>query len=293
MGARFPGRILPYILLAPSVIIVAVFLVIPSVQSLYLSFFRTSPFGDRLIYTRFDNFIRLFESPDYIDSLLRTLFFSGFIIVVGISLSLLLAVLANQKISGVGLYRTALIWPYTFSPAVAGTIWALLWDPATGAMPYFWSLFGGGRINWMLDGTLALIVVSAAATWKMLGYNIMIFLAGLQSVPRDVMEASELDGAGAFRRFFQVVFPFITPSLFFLVIMNSLYAFFDTFGLIDIMTHGGPGGATEVLVYKLYRNGFISLRTGYASAQSIILFVFVALFTVLQFRIGSRRVFYQ
>lgn len=293
MGARFPGKWLPYILLAPSVIIVTIFLVIPSVQSLYLSFFRTSPFGDRLIFTRLGNFIRLFESHDYINSLARTLIFSGFIIVVGLALSLLLAVLANQKISGIGIYRTVLIWPYTFSPAVAGTIWALLWDPATGAMPYFWTLFGGNRINWMLDGTLALIVVSAAATWKMFGYNVMIFLAGLQSVPKDVMEASELDGAGVFRRFFQVIFPFLTPSLFFLIVMNSLYAFFDTFGLIDIMTRGGPGGATEILVYKLYRDGFISLRTGYASAQSIILFVFVSIFTIIQFRIGQRRVFYQ
>ena len=239
------------------------------------------------------NFQRLFSNPEYINSLLTTLFFSGFIIVVGLSLSLALAVLANQRIMGIGAYRTLLIWPYTLSPAVAGTIWALLWDPATGAMPYFWSLFTGSRINWMMNPSLALLVVSMAATWKMLGYNVMILLAGLQGIPRDVLEAAEIDGASPLRRFFQVMFPFITPSLFFLLIMNSLYAFFDTFGLIDIMTRGGPGGATEILVYKLYRDGFISLRTGFASAQSIILFVFVAVLTVLQFRIGGRRVFYQ
>lgn len=293
MGPRFPSRYLPYVLLSPSIIIVGVFLIIPSIQSLYLSFFRTTPFGDRLIYTGLGNFQRLFSSSEYINSLLTTLFFSGFIIVVGLSLSLALAVLANQRIMAIGAYRTLLIWPYTLSPAVAGTIWALLWDPATGAAPYFWSLLTGARINWMMEPRLALLVVSMAAAWKMLGYNVMILLAGLQGVPRDVMEAAEIDGATPFRRFFQVMFPFITPSLFFLLIMNSLYAFFDTFGLIDIMTHGGPGGATEILVYKLYRDGFISLRTGFASAQSIVLFVFVAVLTVLQFRIGGRRVFYQ
>lgn len=293
MQSRFPSRVLPYVLLAPSVLIVLVFLIIPSIQSLYLSFFQTSPFGDRRIYVGLRNFTRLFASSEYLNSFLVSFLSAAFVVVVGLLVSLLFAVLADQRIRGIKIYRTLLIWPYALSPAVAGTIWALLWHPSAGFLPYLIQAAGGPSLNWMTSGNLALLVVSLAATWKMLGYNVIFFLAALQGVPSDLEEAAEVDGATPFRRFFHITLPFISPTAFFLLIMNSLYAFFETFGLIDVMTRGGPGRATDVLVYKLWRDGFVNLQTGLASAESIILFVLVAILTLLQFRFAGQRVFYQ
>lgn len=293
MPGKFPQKLLPYLLLAPSLIIVILFLIIPSVQSLYLSLFRASPFGDRLIYVGLVNFYTLFTNPDYIHSLVITCIFTGSVVVLGLSLSLGIALLANQPIQGIAFYRTALIWPYALSPAIAGTIWALLFDPSTGAMSYFISLLTGWRPNWMTNGELALAVVTGAATWKMLGYNIIFFLAGLQNIHGEILEAARIDGAGGWNRFWHIIFPLLSPTTFFLVVMNSLYGFFEVFGLIDVMTRGGPGNATEILVYKLYREGFVNLRTGFASAQSIVLFAFVALLTLFQFRFASRWVFYR
>jgi len=284
--------LLPYLLLSPSVVIVIVFLIIPSIQSLYYSFFRVSPFGDRLVYVAFDNFIKLLN-PDYLNSFIVTLVFTGAIVVIGLAVCLALALVANQKVAGIGLYRTALIWPYALSPAVAGTIWALVFDPSTGAFSYFISLVSGTMPNWRTNGTFAVVVITLAAMWKMVGYNVIFFLAGLQTIPRELIEASEIDGAGALTRFLKITFPLLSPMTLFLLIMNTLYGFFQVFGLIDVMTEGGPARATEVLVYKLYYDGFISLKTGYASAQSIVLFVFVAGLTLLQFRFAKRWVFYQ
>ncbi len=292
MQSKFPTRLLPYLLLSPSIVIVIVFLIIPSIQSLYLSFFRVSPFGDRLVYVAFDNFIKLLN-PEYLQSFMVTLIFTGAVVVIGLSVCLALAVVANQKIAGIGLYRTALIWPYALSPAVAGTIWALVFDPSTGAFSYFISLASGVMPNWRTNGPFAVVVITLAATWKMVGYNVIFFLAGLQTIPRELIEAAEIDGAGALKRFWKIVFPLLSPMTLFLLIMNTLYGFFQVFGLIDVMTEGGPARATEVLVYKLYYDGFISLKTGYASAQSIVLFSFVAGLTLLQFRFARRWVFYQ
>lgn len=293
MVTRFPSKILPYLLLLPSIVVVVVFLIIPSIQSFYLSLFRVSPFGDVLIYKGLSNFIALFKEPGYLNSLLRTLVFTCFIVLVGLTISLCLALLANLKIRGAGIYRIALIWPYALSPAVAGTIWALLFDPATGAIIYFLKLITGHTYNWMTSGTLALFIVTSAATWKMLGYNVIFFLAGLQNIPEELNEAANIDGASGIRRFWKVTFPMLSPMTFFLFIMNSLYGFFEVFGLIDVMTQGGPGKSTNILVYKLYEDGFVNFRTGFASAQSIVLFVFVAILTVLQFRFAKRWVFYR
>lgn len=293
MYSVFKNRGLPYLLLAPSVAIIVIFLFIPSFQSLYLSFFKVAPFGNRLLYVGMENFKDLFADPDYLNSISVTAVFCFFVVVVGLSLSLAIALALNQKIPGIGVYRTALIWPYAISPAIAGTIWALMFDPSTGALTYFAYLVSGTQPNWMMSGTLALTAVTVSATWKMVGYNIIFFLAGLQAVPDELLEASALDGAGSWQRFWRVTFPLLTPTTFFLIIMNSLYGFFEVFGLIDIMTAGGPGQATEILVYKLYRDGFESLRTGYASAQSILLFVFVAVLTLIQFRTARKWVFYQ
>lgn len=293
MPSRFPSRILPYLLLAPSVLIVVIFLVVPSIQSLYLSFFQTSPFGDRMIFVGLRNFTRLFRSAEYLNAFWVTLIAALIVVGVGLAASLLCAVLANQRIRGSHLYRTLMIWPYALSPAVAGTIWALLWHPTAGWLPYAIQALGGPSLNWMTSGNLALVVVSLAATWKMLGYNVIFFLAGLQGVPRELEEAAEVDGATPFRRFIHITLPFLSPTALFLLIMNSLYAFFEIFGLVDVMTKGGPGRATDILVYKLWRDGFVNLQTGLAAAESIILFVVVAILTVLQFRFVGQRVFYQ
>ncbi|SMC23086.1 sn-glycerol 3-phosphate transport system permease protein [Desulfacinum hydrothermale DSM 13146] len=293
MESRFPNRLLPYLLVLPSLVVVLVFLIVPSIQSFYLSLFRVSPFGNVLIFKGLRNFVTLLGDPAYLNSLIRSFFFTGFIVVVGLSVSLGLAVLANLPLAGVDIYRTALIWPFALSPAVAGTIWALLVDPSTGPITYLVERATGMRINWMTNGDLALLIVTAAATWKMLGYNVIFFLAGLQNVPKELLEAAHMDGAGTFQRFWKVTFPLLSPTTFFLFIMNSLYGFFEVFGLIDVMTQGGPGKATDILVYKLYEDGFVNFRTGYASAQSIVLFVFVAILTILQFRFAGRKVFYR
>jgi sn-glycerol 3-phosphate transport system permease protein len=282
-----------YLLLAPSVFIVIIFLIIPSIQSIHLSFYRISPFGDKHIFKGFANFLALFKSTDYRNSLSVTIIFTLSVVLIGIFLSLLLAIAANQKVKGIGFYRTALIWPYALSPAVAGSIWALLFDPATGAVSYFIKELTGYVPNWRTNGTVAVILIIIAAVWKMLGYNVIFFLSGLQGIPMDVIEASHIDGAGAVGRFWHITLPLLSPMTFFLFIMNSLYGFFQVFGLIDIMTKGGPARATEVLVYRLYLDGFKNLRTGYASAQSIILFLFVAGLTLLQFRFSRKWVFYQ
>jgi sn-glycerol 3-phosphate transport system permease protein len=293
MDRQFPNKVLPYIIILPSMVVVLVFLIIPSIQSFYLSLFRVSPFGDKLIFKGFWNFTTLLRDWEYLNSLARTLVFTSFIVLVGLTISLALALLANLKLRGAGIYRTGLIWPFALSPAIAGTIFMLLFDPSTGPIIYFARLLMDRTYNWVTSGNLAFAIVTVAATWKMLGYNVIFFLAGLQNIPRELLEAANIDGASAFRRFRKVTFPLLSPITFFLFVMNSLYAFFQVFGLIDVMTQGGPGDATKILVFKLYEDGFMFLRTGFASAQSIVLFIFVAILTVIQFRFAGRWVFYR
>lgn len=291
---RFPGhRFLPYLLILPSLAIIVIFLVVPFVQSVRESFFTSTAFGTREIFVGLRNYVRLFTSSDYHRSILTTLVFSGFVILVGLSVSLAIAYLLNQKIRGRGIYQVALIWTYALSPAVAGTIWALMFAPATGIVPYIaGKIFAGYRLNWMTNGTLAVFVVSAAATWKMLGYNIIFFLAGLQNVPPQLHEAARVDGASGWLTFWRITFPMLSPTTTFLLFVNMLYSFFQVFGLIDIMTRGGPGDATNILVYKLYRDGFIHLNSGSASAQSFIIFIVIAAFAVIQLRVATRKAAY-
>jgi len=289
----FPNRVLPYILVSPSTIIIIIFLIIPFFQSLYMSFFRVSSFGTTSHFVKLDNYLKLLTSGDYLNSLVVSMIFAAIVVGFGLAISLGIAVLANQKVRGLGFYQIALIWPYALSPAVAGVIWALLFAPSTGIIPYIVSVITGGyTLNWMTNGSFALIIMAIAATWKMSGYNIVFFLAGLQNVPETLLEAAAIDGASPFKRFWKITFPMLSPITFFLLIMNTLYAFFQVFGLVDIMTHGGPGNATEVLVYKLYRDSFIFHNTGYASAQSVVLFFGVAILVMFQFKIIGRRVFY-
>jgi len=291
---RFPGhRFLPYLLILPSVAVIITFLIVPFIQSVQGSFYTSTAFGTKTIFVGFRNYARLFASPDYRQSIITTLIFASFVIVVGLSVSLAIAHLLNQKIKGRGFYQVALIWTYALSPAVAGTIWALMFAPATGIVPYIVNrLTGGYVLNWMTNGQLALFVVSAAATWKMLGYNIVFFLAGLQNVPGELLEAARVDGAGGWRTFWKITFPMLSPTTTFLLFVNMLYSVFQVFGLIDIMTRGGPGNATNILVYNLYRDAFIHLDSGSASAQSFIIFIVISIAAVVQLRVATRKAVY-
>lgn len=273
--------------------LVAVFFLYPAAQSLELSLYRVHRVRDVKIYVGLENFERLFESSVYLNSLKITAIFVVATVLFALAISLALAVGASQPIKGFGVYRTLLIWTYALSPAVAGLIWALLTDPAIGFLTNLLSTFGI-TFNWRRGQDDALIFIIMAAVWKILGYNILFFLAGLKQIPRDVIEAASLDGANSWTRFWRMVFPLLMPMTLFLLIMNTLYASFDTFGLIDITTQGGPGRATNVLVYNLYNDGFKSTSgIGLASAQSIILLAIVAALTVFQYKFVSRRTFYQ
>jgi len=291
---RFPGhKFLPYLLIAPSIAVIFIFLIGPFAQSIYESFFVSTTFGTNTIYVGLRNYIRLFSSPDYLNSVTATFKFAAFVIIIGLSISLAIAQLLNQKIRGVGFYQVALIWTYAISPTIAGVIWASMFAPATGLIPYIVSkLSGGYTLNWMTNGQLALFIVATAATWKMLGYNIIFFLAGLQNVPDEFLEAAHIDGASPWKAFWRITFPMLSPTTSFLLFVNMLYAFFQVFGLIDIMTRGGPGNATEILVYKLYRDGFIHLNTGSASAQSFIIFFVISVVAIIQLRIVTQKAIY-
>ncbi|ADR35542.1 carbohydrate ABC transporter permease [Oceanithermus profundus] len=291
---RFPGHpYLPYLLVLPSLAVIVVFLIYPFAQSVWGSFFITSFFGDKKLFVGLENYLELFRSPDYLQSVVVTLYFSAFVVVLGLAASLGIALLLNQRIGGLGIYQIALVWTYSISPAVAGVIWALLFAPATGLIPWLVGLVAPGyTLNWMTNGSLALLVVSLAATWKMLGYNIVFFLAGLQNIPEELIDAARVDGAGPWLSFRYITLPMLSPTTTFLLFMNMLYAFFQVFGLIDIMTQGGPGDATNLLVYNLYRDAFIHLNSGRANAQSVIIFVVIAVAAMVQLRAATKKAVY-
>lgn len=291
--STFNNKILPYILLAPSLIIIAYFLFYPTYETFRLSLYRLGPFGIRKIFIKFGNFVDLFTSADYLHSFKISFIFSFSVVVFGLAISLGLAVLINKKIRGINFYRSALIWPYALSPAIAGALWVFLFDSSAGYVNYFFSLLFDIKPKWLTTGSLAIVVVTAAATWKNLGYNIILFLAGLQNVPEDVREAAGIDGANRFQVFWRITFPLLSPMTFFLLIMNLIYSYFGSFGLIHVMTEGGPANATNILIYDLYKEAFINHNAGLASAESIILFTVVVVLTFIQFRTSGRGVHYQ
>ncbi|MFO7815901.1 MAG: sugar ABC transporter permease [Halanaerobiales bacterium] len=295
MNSKFAKKYtyLAYLLLAPSIIIVITFLIYPSIQSLYLSFFRSTPFGNRIIYVGFQNFVRLLTSRSYWNSLVRSLVFTAITVFISISFSLLLAVLTNKNIRGAKIYKSLFIWPFAFSFAFAGTIWGVLLHPNVGIMSYYLELLTGFGFNWVNNGTAAFILLIIASSWRMIGYNVIFFVAALQNVSPSLLEAAEIDGASPAVMFWRITFPLISPITFFLLIMNTLQVFFLTFGIVDVLTQGGPARATDIVTYKLFRDAFLSMRTGYASAQSIILFVIVAAITIFQFKYAGKKVFYQ
>jgi len=291
--SAFNNRILPYFLLAPSFIIIGYFLFYPTYETFRLSLYRLGPFAIKKIFIKFGNFVDLFTSADYLHSFKISFVFSLSVVIFGLAISLWLAVLINRKIRGINFYRAALIWPYALSPAIAGALWVFLFDSSAGYLNYFFSILFDLKPKWLTTGSLALVVVTAAATWKNIGYNIVFFLAGLQNVPKDIQEAAGIDGANRFQVFWRITFPLLSPMTFFLLIMNLIYSYFGSFGLIHVMTEGGPANATNILIYDLYKEAFINHNAGLASAESIILFVLVVVLTLMQFGTSGRGVHYQ
>jgi len=289
--ALFGSLWLPYALVLPQMIITLVFFFLPAGQALYQSVLIQDPFGGNLEFVWFDNFKELFQDPLYLASFQVTAVFSVLVAGLGLVFSLLLAVFADRVIRGATMYKTLLIWPYAVAPAIAAVLWLFLFNPTLGIIAH-WLRSAGISWNHLLDDNQALLLVAIAAVWKQISYNFLFFLAGLQSVPKSLLEAAAIDGAGPVRRFFTIVFPLLTPTTFFLLVVNIVYAFFDTFGIIDTATSGGPGQATEILVYKVYKDGFKGLDLGGSAAQSVILMAIVIALTVIQFRYVERKVQY-
>jgi sn-glycerol 3-phosphate transport system permease protein len=288
----FENRWLPYVLVAPQVAVTIVFFFWPAGKSLYLSLFKSPPFGGRDLFVGLDNFRLLLTDALYYDSVVNSFVFAGGVTVLSVGVALVVAALANQKIRGLAFYRTALLWPYGIAPAIAGIIFLFIFHPAYGVLPYFLSFVTVYDFNWLLKGWIAMALVVVATAWTHLGYNIAFFLAGLQGIPNSLMEAASVDGAGAVRRFTAIVVPLISPITFYLVVVNMVFAFFGSFGVIHAVTRGGPGNATEIMVYKLWSDGFIGLNLGSSAAQSVILTAVVILLTALQFRFAEKRVTY-
>jgi sn-glycerol 3-phosphate transport system permease protein len=288
----FQNRWLPYLLLAPQLVVVVVFFFWPAFDSLRLSFFKVAPFGDREIFVGLGNFIELLTAPEYGRSVVYSFIFSLGVTILALVASLLLANLANQNIRGLPFYRTAILWTYGIAPPVSGIIWLFIFHPSYGILSYLLSMVTTYEFNWLLKGWVAMLLVIFAAAWAHLGYNIAFFLAGLQTIPESVIEAARVDGAGGFTLFRSITFPLLSPVTFFLFLMNMVFSFFETFGIIHAVTQGGPGDTTTIMVYKAYVDGFVNLRMGYSAAQSVILMALVIVLTVLQFRYTERKVTY-
>ncbi len=282
---------LPYLLLAPQIIITFVFFLWPASQALFQSLLIEDPFGLSSEFVWFENFEVLFDDPHYWKSMKITAVFGISTTLLAMSSGLFLALMADRVIKGAAIYKVALLWPYAVAPAVAGVLWLFLFSPANGiiaqtlhSLGYMW--------NHVLNGGEAMLLVVIAASWKQVAYNFLFFLAGLQSIPKSLLEAAAIDGASPSKRFWTIIFPLLSPVTFFLLVINVVYAFFDTFGIIHAVTSGGPAGATNTLVYKVYSDGFIGLDLGGSAAQSVVLMVIVGLLTVVQFRYLEKKVQY-
>ncbi|MGO4351695.1 sn-glycerol-3-phosphate ABC transporter permease UgpA [Rhizobium sp. RAF36] len=287
----FSNRVLPYFLLAPQLAVTLVFFIWPAFQAFRQSFLREDPFGMKTTFVWFANYTKLFGSTDYMNALWVTLIFSVSVTVLSMGLSLLFAVCVNRVLKSGRIYTTLLIWPYAVAPAAAGLLWWFMFNPSIGILPYILRQFGYDW-NHRLDGNDAMILIVIASAWKQISYNFLFFVAGLQSVPQSVIEAASIDGAGPFKRFWTVVFPLISPTTFFLAVINVTYALFDTFPIVDSTTSGGPSQSTNTLVYKVYADGFVGLNLGPSAAQSVVLMLIVVALTVIQFRWIEKKVQY-
>jgi sn-glycerol 3-phosphate transport system permease protein len=287
----FNNRLLPYALLLPQLLITLVFFYLPAFQAVKQSFMREDAFGLSSVFVGFANYARLFHDPDYLRAIGTTTIFSIAVTVLSLSCALLLAVMADKSIRGSSVYKTLLIWPYAVAPAVAGVLWLFMFQPSLGLLA---REMRGAGFDWnpLLNGRHAMALVILAAAWKQISYNFLFFLAGLQAIPRSLIEAAAIDGARSVRRFWTIVFPLLSPTAFFLLVVNVVYVFFDTFGIIDAVTEGGPAKATTTLVYKVYADGRLGGDLGGSAAQSVILMIIVIALTAVQFRFIERKVQY-
>jgi len=287
----FNNRILPYLLLLPQLVITTIFFFWPASQAIYQSLLRQDPFGLRTTFVFLDNFRDVLSDPLYIESFQVTIIFSVSVTLFVMSLALLFAVMADRQIRGAQTYKTLLLWPYALAPAVAAVLWVFIFHPSIGIVGK--SLNAGG-LHWdyKLDGGQALLLIVVASSWKQIAHNFLFFLAGLQSVPIAVVEAALIDGASAWKLFRTILFPLISPTTFYLLTINLVFAFFDTFGVIHALTGGGPGRSTTTLMYKVYMDGYVNLNLGTSAAQSVILMLIVSALVWIQFRYVEGKVHY-
>ncbi len=288
---RFRSSWLPWVLIAPQMAVVLIFFFWPAAQALYQSVLSQDAFGTQSEFVGLQNFERLLADETYLASFKTTAIFSILVAVFGLSIALLLAVMANRVVTGAGLYKTLLIWPYAVAPVVAGVLWLFMFASPFGIVSFGLQSMG---ISWnhLLNSQHAMTLIVVAAVWKQISYNFLFFLAGLQSIPKSLIEAAAIDGAGPWRRFWSIVFPLLSPTTFFLLVINVVYAFFDTFAIVDAATQGGPGKDTAILVYKVYYDGFKAMDIGGSAAQSVILMLIVVVLTVIQFRFIEKKVQY-
>lgn len=287
----FRSAYLPWLLLAPQLAVIAVFFFWPASQAVLQSFQLQDAFGTSTEWVGLDNFRRLFGDPSYLESFKTTAIFSVLVASLGLGISLMLAVFADRVVKSAQVYKTLLIWPYAVAPAVAGVLWLFMFSPSIGVVAYGLSAVGF-EWNHLLNSTHAMSLIVMAAVWKQISYNFLFFLAGLQSIPKSLIEAAAIDGASPWRRFWTIQFPLLSPTTFFLLVINVVYAFFDTFAIIDASTQGGPGRDTAILVYKVYYDGFKAMDLGGSAAQSVVLMVIVIALTVAQFRYVEKKVQY-
>jgi sn-glycerol 3-phosphate transport system permease protein len=288
---RFQSRWLPWVLIAPQMAIVMVFFFWPAGQALWQSVLQQDAFGTSTEFVGLDNFNRLWADESYLASFQTTAVFSALVAFSGLTIALLLAVMANRVVRGAGIYKTLLIWPYAVAPVIAGVLWLMMFASPYGVIAHALKSMG---IPWdhLLNADHAMALIVMAAVWKQISYNFLFFLAGLQSIPHSLIEAATIDGASPWRRFWTIVFPLLSPTTFFLLVINVIYAFFDTFAIVDAATHGGPGKDTAILVYKVYYDGFKAMDVNGSAAQSVVLMGIVIALTVVQFRFVEKKVQY-
>lgn len=290
--STFKSPYLPYLLILPQIVVTLTFFYWPALQGLIQSFLLSDPFGQSNTFVWFYNYLELFTDPLYLRSILTTIIFAIAVATVSITFGLFIATMANRALRATALIRTLLIWPYAVAPAISGILWLFLLHPSYGIVALGINKWLGMDWNPVLNGKDAMIMIIMASAWKQISYNFVFFMAGLQAVPRSLIEAAAIDGASPMKRFWAITFPLLTPTFFFLSVMNIIYAFFETFGVIHTVTQGGPGGSTNILVYKVYQDGFVGLNLGSSSAQSIVLMSLIILITVLQFRYVEKKVQY-
>ncbi|MBC2703406.1 ABC transporter permease subunit [Desulfobacula sp.] len=288
----FKSRYLPYLLIFPQILVTLTFFYWPAIQGLSQSFLLSDPFGRHSKFVWFYNYIELFTDPLYLKSIFTTFFFSLAVAAVSLSLGLFIASMANRALKAKALTRTLLIWPYAVAPAISGIMWLFLLHPSYGIVALGIKKWLGVDWNPVLYGSDAMVMIVMASAWKQVSYNFVFFMAGLQAVPKSLTEAAAIDGASPFKRFWYITFPLLSPTFFFLTVMNIIYSFFETFGIIHTVTQGGPGGSTNILVYKVYQDGFVGLNLGSSSAQSVVLMSLIIVITFLQFRFLEKKVQY-